>query len=602
MRSLALFISYSHKDDDLRAKLDAHLSLLKRQHVFNVWHDRRIAPGEEWAGEIDQALESAEVVLLLISSDFLASDYCYDNEMRRALERHGQGSTRVVPVILRRCDWQASPFGKLQALPRDGQAVTAYADVDAALTEVAVALRALADEIRRADPQPADHAAGEAESSRVARAAAPAVPASSGTLPESDGPPAAALPPPKKLKIGAIKFWFVELGPFELDWPPQIGMGRVVMLTAAAALLFVIVAAITFSLAVKPHLDEARELMRRAEYGPAVKSIEAAPSWSQTLPWVAGLLAQARFGRRLDAGEHIRNLTPELAALSQRFPQAPDVLVFQGTKSYYVDGDPQLAIEQFTHAANNDPAHIEAHFLAASRHIDLAYIALAQGAESPARSAIAQAQQLIERAVKQSPFAQTLPRYANQMGELQEVEGNPGGAYKTYSGLAAVHPLSALQAALLSWRLPDNSSALRHGREMSESALSRVMQSEQSPAESGDAQGWTFRVGATDPVELHPRAEKACLLAWTIAISTSLQGSAADSPASGPLLAPAPAPAPCGKSAAADLVREIVCVQVLTALQATPLSNPRHKTLEAWRSDCSPDLRPLQALPWRSRQ
>ena len=97
---------------------------LSDRTCFDVWHDRRIAPGQEWAGEIDDALEHADVVLLLVSADFLASDYCYDKEMTRALTRHEQGSARVVPVILRPCDWQSSPFGKLQALPLDGKPVT----------------------------------------------------------------------------------------------------------------------------------------------------------------------------------------------------------------------------------------------------------------------------------------------------------------------------------------------------------------------------------------------------------------------------------------------------------------------------------------------
>ena len=119
-KPLSLFISYSHKDDEWRAKLDSHLALLKRQSVFDVWHDRRIGAGREWAGDINDALESASVVLLLVSANFLASDYCYDKEMKRALQRHDQGAARVVPVILRTCDWRSSDFGKLQAVPRAG--------------------------------------------------------------------------------------------------------------------------------------------------------------------------------------------------------------------------------------------------------------------------------------------------------------------------------------------------------------------------------------------------------------------------------------------------------------------------------------------------
>ena len=98
---IELFISYSHKDDALREQLDTHLSLLKRQGVIEAWHDRRIGAGQEWAGAIDEHLNSAASILLLVSADFLASDYCYDLEMKRALERHDAGDAWVIPVILR---------------------------------------------------------------------------------------------------------------------------------------------------------------------------------------------------------------------------------------------------------------------------------------------------------------------------------------------------------------------------------------------------------------------------------------------------------------------------------------------------------------------
>ena len=98
---IEVFISYSHKDEALREKLGTHLSLLKRQGVIDEWHDRRIGAGQEWAGAIDEHLNSAAVILLLVSADFVASDYCYDLEMTRALERHDAGDARVIPVILR---------------------------------------------------------------------------------------------------------------------------------------------------------------------------------------------------------------------------------------------------------------------------------------------------------------------------------------------------------------------------------------------------------------------------------------------------------------------------------------------------------------------
>jgi len=138
---LAVFFSYSHRDELLKDELVVHLASLKRQGVIKVWHDRMISAGTEWAGQIDQHLASADVILLLISPDFIASDYCYDIEMRRALERHERGEARVIPIILRSCDWHGAPFGKLQALPKDAQPVNRWPDRDDALTDVAIGIR-----------------------------------------------------------------------------------------------------------------------------------------------------------------------------------------------------------------------------------------------------------------------------------------------------------------------------------------------------------------------------------------------------------------------------------------------------------------------------
>ena len=125
--SIEVFYSYAHEDEELVKELRKHLSILKRQGVIRDWYDREITAGTDWKGQIDQHLNSAGVILLLVSADFLASDYCYDVEMTRALERHDQGEARVIPVILRRSmDWQGAPFGKLQSLPTDGKPVTSW--------------------------------------------------------------------------------------------------------------------------------------------------------------------------------------------------------------------------------------------------------------------------------------------------------------------------------------------------------------------------------------------------------------------------------------------------------------------------------------------
>ncbi len=146
---LSVFVSYSHQDEGLRQRLEAHLALLEREGGIALWHDRKIGAGEVWANRLSDHLEAADLVLLLVSADFLASDYCFETEMRRALERHRQGTARVVPIVLRPCDWEQAPFGEFRALPPGGRPVASAADPEAAWTEVAKGLRALVDEIHR---------------------------------------------------------------------------------------------------------------------------------------------------------------------------------------------------------------------------------------------------------------------------------------------------------------------------------------------------------------------------------------------------------------------------------------------------------------------
>ena len=139
--------SYSHIDEALRDQIETQLAMLKRQGVIDTWHDRRIGAGDDFADVIDHHIDSDDIILLLVSSDFLASDYCYNREMTRAMERQQKGEAIVIPVILRACDWHAAPFGKLNATPPDGKPITQYADRDQALLEVAKAVRAAAERL-----------------------------------------------------------------------------------------------------------------------------------------------------------------------------------------------------------------------------------------------------------------------------------------------------------------------------------------------------------------------------------------------------------------------------------------------------------------------
>jgi hypothetical protein len=143
---LDLFISYAHADEGLKNELIKHLSAARRAGAIREWHDRRIMPGADWSAEIDGALERSGIILLLISADFIHSDYCYGVEMKRALERHQADQAQVIPVILRPCDWTDLPFAQYQALPKDGRAVTSWPNSDEAYTEIARGIRALASQ------------------------------------------------------------------------------------------------------------------------------------------------------------------------------------------------------------------------------------------------------------------------------------------------------------------------------------------------------------------------------------------------------------------------------------------------------------------------
>lgn len=147
---VSVFFSYSHADEAMRDQLEKQLAMLKRQGVIETWHDRRIGAGQELDRVIDGHVETDDIILLLVSSDFIASDYCYDREMIRAMERHDRGEAIVIPVILRACDWHGAPFGKLMATPPDGKPVTQWPDRDQAMLEVTKAVRGAVERLARA--------------------------------------------------------------------------------------------------------------------------------------------------------------------------------------------------------------------------------------------------------------------------------------------------------------------------------------------------------------------------------------------------------------------------------------------------------------------
>ena len=148
---LNVFFAYSRKDTILRERLDVHLSALKRKDFIDTWYDGQIDAGKEWEMEINNNLSKADIILLLISADFIASDYCFKVEMKKAITRHERGDAVVIPILLKPCDWKDLPFSKIQALPQNGKHITSkhWKDDDHALTEIAQSVRGIVEKLRK---------------------------------------------------------------------------------------------------------------------------------------------------------------------------------------------------------------------------------------------------------------------------------------------------------------------------------------------------------------------------------------------------------------------------------------------------------------------
>src|SRR6266849_3958079 len=140
-KSVEVFYSYAHEDEEMRDKLEKRLDSLRRQGLISQWHDRRIGAGTEWAQEIDTHLNTASIILLLISPGFMKSTYCYDIEMKRALERHQAKEACVIPIILCPTEWHNAPFAKLQALPSQGKPITTWTNQDEAFFDITRGIR-----------------------------------------------------------------------------------------------------------------------------------------------------------------------------------------------------------------------------------------------------------------------------------------------------------------------------------------------------------------------------------------------------------------------------------------------------------------------------
>ena len=146
--TIEVFISYSKQDKELRDGLLAHLRPLEREGII-TWHDRQILPGTEWDEEIKARLNAADIILLLISADFLATDYCTQVEIPEALRRHEAGEATVMPVILRACSWKRTPLAAIQAYPEKAKPIRSWTDIDEAYTDIVEGVYLAATEIKK---------------------------------------------------------------------------------------------------------------------------------------------------------------------------------------------------------------------------------------------------------------------------------------------------------------------------------------------------------------------------------------------------------------------------------------------------------------------
>jgi Flp pilus assembly protein TadD len=145
MRAIQIFYCYAHEDKEFLNDLERHLEALRRSGKIITWFDRDIHPGSDWAQEIDLHLNTADIVLLFVSADFIFSNYCWGVEMKRALEMHKADEAHVIPIILRPVDWKETPIGELQALPTEGRPVTKWRSRDEAFLDVSKEIRRLVE-------------------------------------------------------------------------------------------------------------------------------------------------------------------------------------------------------------------------------------------------------------------------------------------------------------------------------------------------------------------------------------------------------------------------------------------------------------------------
>jgi len=407
---LKVFISYAHEDEPHRETLGKHLSALEREGLIRIWHDRKITGGREWAGAIDDALKSADIILLLISADFLDSDYCNDKELAEAIRRHDAGQARVVPVILRSCDWERSGFARFNALPPDGKPAVEAAHPDQRFKEIARGLRHIVAELRGV---PADEPGGEGAGAGL--------------------PGIGAQPKRRNLRIAEINLGFVKIGPFELPLPAW-GANWVVKAVGILVLLLALAGFGTWFFALRAPISTAEDAMRMARYDLAQDALKKVPAWLAAWPTVKSIQRKAALGVGFFAEEpDWEVLGRDLRGMRNQSPNDADLMILAAYYSLRRDEDYDTVRELATAASKADRRNAEAWFML--------------GLDSDLARDPADAEQHYRKAVEAAPDS---PQYRNNLAHILLVSGKYDEAIAEYRKISRF-PLARLEQALGHW-------------------------------------------------------------------------------------------------------------------------------------------------------
>lgn len=389
MDAIKVFISYAHEDDVLREKLRTQLSQLKRDGLVAAWDDREIPAGTGWADEIDSRLEQADVILLLVSADFIDSDFCYGKEMTRAIERHQDEKDRaiVIPVILRKCDWLTAPFAQFQALPRDGKPMSdpTWRTEDDYFEAVATGLRRRINEL----------------------------------IPQ---------------QTAGVQTTVIRRR--QRKWWERSGI-RGVLLIALVLLCGAGGWWIQQAFALDREIASSVTAMHQGRYSDARNALERlSQSWigRTRCAWV---LEKARLGASLESeGKEIpvEEFATSVARLFEQNPRDPDILVFQGALALR-NADYGAATGKFEQALKIEPKFPEAHYYLGS-------LATQQGRYEEALRHLNKAVDLASHA----------PHYLNARAYAKRMTGDANGAARDYQLSAANGSiLSRLELGGLLW-------------------------------------------------------------------------------------------------------------------------------------------------------